>query len=98
MCIQAFTLGVCRLSVIACLPCPKFSLSLSLSLSLSPFRYDFGITAWSVLMLKTKGAEGVSELYDYLATHGEVLGILVACAPIGGFVEGLVGSKVKQSS
>jgi len=48
-------------------------------------------------MIKQKGAEGISEVYTYLSTHGEALGVLVAWAPIGGFVEGLVGSKVKQS-
>lgn len=57
-------------------------------------RYDFGITAWSVLMIKARGLEGVSDLYYYLATHGEALGMLVAAAPVGGFIEGLLGSKV----
>ncbi|CAB1101989.1 unnamed protein product [Ectocarpus sp. CCAP 1310/34] len=58
------------------------------------YGYDFGITAWSVLMIKTKGAEDVSDIYTYLSTHGEALGILVACAPIGGFIEGLIGTKI----
>ncbi|CAM9800570.1 unnamed protein product [Hapterophycus canaliculatus] len=58
------------------------------------YGYDFGITAWSVLMIKAKGAEGVSDLYIYLATHGEALGMLVASAPVGAFIEGVVGSKV----
>ncbi|CAM9809308.1 unnamed protein product [Ectocarpus fasciculatus] len=58
------------------------------------YGYDFGITAWSVLMIKTRGAENVSDVYTYLATHGEALGILVACAPIGGFIEGLIGTKI----
>lgn len=55
-------------------------------------RYDFGITAWSVLLIKSRGAEDVSDVYVYLSNHGEALGILVASAPIGGFVEGLIGS------
>lgn len=57
-------------------------------------RYDFGITAWSVLMIKVRGADGVTDVYTYLATRGEALGFLVACAPIGGFIEGMIGSKV----
>lgn len=55
-------------------------------------RYDFGITAWSVLLIKSRGQEAVSDVYVYLSNHGEALGILVACAPIGGFLEGLIGS------
>lgn len=59
---------------------------------MSCVRYDFGITAWSVLLIKSRGAEDVSSVYVFLSTHGEALGILVASAPIGGFVEGLIGS------
>ncbi|CAN0080014.1 unnamed protein product [Scytosiphon promiscuus] len=57
------------------------------------YGYDFGITAWSVLLIKARGAEGVSDLYYYLATHGEALGMLVASAAVGGFAEGVWGSK-----
>lgn len=56
-------------------------------------RYDFGITAWSVLMIRQKGASGLSGIYTYLAARGEALGFIVACAPFGGFVEGIIGSK-----
>eukprot|EP00903_Cladosiphon_okamuranus_P020012 g18382.t1 len=58
------------------------------------YGYDFGITAWSVLLIKERGEDGLSDVYTYLATRGEALGLLVACAPTGGFIEGLIGSKV----
>eukprot|EP00752_Nemacystus_decipiens_P018391 g16495.t1 len=58
------------------------------------YGYDFGITAWSVLMIKQKANIGVYAIYTYLASRGEMLGFIVACAPLGGFVEGLIGSKV----
>lgn len=45
-------------------------------------------------MIKVRGADGVSDVYTYLATRGEALGFIVACAPIGGFIEGVIGSKV----
>ena len=58
-------------------------------------RYDFGITAWTVLMIKGRGAEDASSVYVYLANHGEALGILVACSAIGGTIGGIIGRQVR---
>lgn len=57
-------------------------------------RYDFGITAWNVLDIKKQGQDGVSDVYVYLASNSEVLGILVACVPLGGVTGGLLGGQV----
>lgn len=60
------------------------------------FRFDFGITAWTVLLIKSRGADGVSTVYEYLAQHSEVLGILVACVAFGGIIGGILGGKVSH--
>ncbi|CAN0177923.1 unnamed protein product [Ascophyllum nodosum] len=62
------------------------------------YGYDFGITAWNVLSIKSKGYEKLTAVYYYLAYHTEVLALLVACVPIGGAIGGIVGSKVCLSN
>lgn len=57
--------------------------------------YDFGITAWNVLSIKAKGFQKVTPVYEYLADHPEMLGLLVACVPIGGAIGGVLGGLVR---
>lgn len=54
-------------------------------------RYDFGITAWTVLNIKARGMDDVSDVYKYLEVHAEVLGLLVACVALGGTIGGVAG-------
>lgn len=58
------------------------------------FRYDFGITAWTVLNIKAEGADNVTRVYYYLDTHSEILGLLVAGTAIGGSLGGVAGQFV----
>lgn len=64
---------------------------LSLIAGLTCCRYDFGITAWTLLNIKAKGAQDLTLVYKYLESHSEVLGLVLACSSVGGTAGGAIG-------